>query len=67
MESGDNLFSVYYLSKDVLFQMLSWVALSPPSPASEEDSDRYPADQMKGLVHLIQTCELLRGAALVGS
>ena len=43
-----------------------WVVLSHSSPVSEGDSDRHPADQIKGLVHLIQTCKLFRGAALVG-
>ena len=60
----DNLSPIPHLPKDVLFQMLSWVALFHSPFASEEDSDRYPADQTMDLVHLTQTRELFQGAAL---
>ena len=56
----DNLFLIYHLPKDVLFQTFSWVALSHSPSASEKDSDRYPVDQMKDLVRLIQACGALR-------
>jgi len=58
----NNLFPIYHLPKDVLFQILSWVGLSYSS--SEKDSCRYPVDQTKNLVHLSQACKLFRGAAL---
>lgn len=62
----NNLFPIYHLPKDVLFQILSWVALSHASSESEEDPPPYlyPTDQTKDLVHLSQACKLFRGAAL---
>ena len=60
----NNLFPIYHLPKAVLFQILSWVALSHSSPKSEKDPHRYPTDQTKDLLHLSQACKLFRGAAL---
>ena len=54
----NNLFPIYHLPKDVLFQIMSWIALSHSSSASEEESDRYLADHTKDLADLTQTCEL---------
>jgi hypothetical protein len=56
----DNLFLIYHLPKNALFQTLSWVALSHSPSASEKDSGRYPVDKMKDLVHFTQACEALR-------
>ena len=62
----NNLFPVYHLPKVVLFQILSWVALSRASPESEESAYSYGShtDQTKDLIHLSQACKLFRGAAL---
>ena len=60
----NNLFPVYHLPKAVLFQILSWVALSDPSSKSEQDPYRDPADQTKDLLRLSQACKLFRDAAL---
>ena len=60
----NNLFPIYHLPKVVLFQILSWIALSDPSPTSEEDPRRDPTDQTKDLLHLSQACKLFRDAAL---
>lgn len=62
----NNLFPIYHLPKDVLFQILSWVALSRTSPLSGGDTYPYGylTDQTKDLVHLSQACKLFRGAAL---
>ena len=63
----NNLFPIYHFPKDVLFQILSWVAFSHAS--SELGEDPYPsypfhADQTQDLVHLSQACKLFRSAAL---
>jgi hypothetical protein len=60
----NNLFPIYHLPKDVLSQILSWVALSYSPSASEGDLNRYPTDQSMDFVHLTQTCKLFRSAAL---
>jgi len=60
----NNLFPIYHLPKVVLFQILSWVALSHSSSESEKDPYRHPTNQTKDLVHLSQACKLFRDAAL---
>jgi len=63
----NNLFLIYHLPKAVLFQILSWVALSSNSSDSSEEtgfSFRSSIDHTKDLVHLSQACKLFRGAAL---
>lgn len=62
----NHLFPIYHLPKAVLFQILSWVALSNTSSEGEEAgySCRSPVDQTKDLIHLSQSCKLFRGAAL---
>ena len=60
----NNLFPIYHLPKVVLFQILSWVALSDPSSRSQKDPHRFSTDQMRDLVHLSQACKLFRDAAL---
>ena len=60
----NNFFPIYHLPKAVLFQILSWVALSDPFPKSEQDPYREPIDQTKDLLHLSQACKLFRDAAL---
>ena len=63
--AGRNLLiPVYHLPKDVLVQILLWVALSYPSSKSEKDLYRYPVDQTKDLVHVSQVCKLFRDTAL---
>ena len=58
------LFPIYHLPKAVLFQILSWVALSHSSSQSEKGPYLHPTDQTKDLVHLSQACKLFRDAAL---
>ena len=58
------LIPIYQLPRVVLFQILSWVALSYPSPKSDKDPYRYPLDQTKHLLHASQACKLFREAAL---
>ena len=60
----NNLFLIYHLPKVVLFQILSWVALSDSSPKPEQDPCPYPTNQTKDLVRLSQACRLFRNAAL---
>jgi hypothetical protein len=60
----NNLFPIYHLPKVVLFQILSWVALSDPSSTPEQDPCRDHTDRTKDLLHLSQTCKLFRDAAL---
>ncbi|KAF9648643.1 hypothetical protein BDM02DRAFT_2192560 [Thelephora ganbajun] len=60
----NNLIPIYHLPKVILFQILSWVALSHSSSKSEKDLHRYPTNQTRDLVHLSQACKLFRNAAL---
>ena len=62
----NNLFPIYHFPKDVLSQILSWVALSHASSGPDTDQYSYPyhTDQTKDLMHISQACKLFRGAAL---